>query len=96
MGLGAGQRPPEDSVMPEIPPSLDDNAIHTTDAYVLWEHRHEPGRRAITCRRCQLTSHHPQDVQARFCGCCGHWHDDPDGATDAPLGGRACPHGGVP
>lgn len=31
--------------------------------------------RAITCHRCGMTSHHPQDVQHRFCGNCKLFHE---------------------
>lgn len=30
---------------------------------------------SITCHTCGLTSHHPKDVEHRFCGHCGIFHD---------------------
>jgi ribosomal protein L37E len=33
--------------------------------------------RAITCRRCGLTSHNPNDVAQRYCGRCHVFHEDP-------------------
>lgn len=32
--------------------------------------------RAITCHRCGLTSHHPMDVNQRYCGNCKLFHTD--------------------
>jgi hypothetical protein len=31
----------------------------------------------ITCGRCGLTSHNPNDVAQRYCGNCKIFHDDP-------------------
>lgn len=32
--------------------------------------------RSITCHQCGRTSHHPDDVVARYCGHCHIFHDD--------------------
>jgi hypothetical protein len=32
--------------------------------------------KSITCHACGKTSHHPQDVERRYCGHCGRFHDD--------------------
>lgn len=32
--------------------------------------------RSITCHQCGRTSHHPDDVAARYCGACKIFHDD--------------------
>lgn len=32
--------------------------------------------KTITCKRCGLTSHHPMDVERKFCGACKVFHDD--------------------
>jgi hypothetical protein len=33
-------------------------------------------RTSITCLACGMTSHHPMDVQRRYCGNCKVFHDD--------------------
>jgi protein-arginine kinase activator protein McsA len=33
-------------------------------------------QKAITCKRCKLTSYNPHDVEHRFCGHCHTFHDD--------------------
>jgi hypothetical protein len=35
-----------------------------------------PDNRSITCRRCGLTSHNPNDVAQRYCGGCHVFHDN--------------------
>lgn len=30
----------------------------------------------ITCHRCGMTSHHPEDIKHRYCGMCHRFHDD--------------------
>ena len=32
------------------------------------------GGKTITCLRCKMTSHHPDDVQYRYCGRCEAFH----------------------
>ena len=32
--------------------------------------------KVIFCRFCGLASHHPDDVQNRYCGKCNLWHDN--------------------
>jgi hypothetical protein len=34
-----------------------------------------PDGKAITCARCRLTSHHPKDVENRYCGNCHIFHE---------------------
>lgn len=34
------------------------------------------GRPSITCLRCMQTSHHPKDVEFRYCGHCHVFHED--------------------
>jgi hypothetical protein len=36
-----------------------------------------PGGDSITCTKCRRTSHNPQDVAQRYCGCCKVFHEDP-------------------
>jgi hypothetical protein len=31
--------------------------------------------KSITCLRCKRTSHHPKDVERRYCGACHAFHD---------------------
>lgn len=33
-------------------------------------------RKTITCGICGMTSHHPDDVSAHYCGKCKIFHDD--------------------
>jgi hypothetical protein len=33
------------------------------------------GQPSITCPKCRRTSHHPQDVEHRYCGWCHEFHD---------------------
>lgn len=33
---------------------------------------------AIQCLLCGLTSHHPTDVEQRYCGRCHRWHQSPE------------------
>lgn len=34
-----------------------------------------PDGKSITCHRCGLTSHHPKDVEHRYCGRCHIFHE---------------------
>lgn len=38
-------------------------------------YRTPDGAPAIRCLRCGLVSHNPHDVENRFCGYCGLFHD---------------------
>jgi hypothetical protein len=41
-------------------------------------------RKAITCRRCWMTSYNPHDVRNHYCGKCRTWHDDPNSVAALP------------
>jgi len=37
------------------------------------------GGKAIKCRACGMTSHHPEDVRQRYCGNCHEFHEEKGG-----------------
>ncbi len=39
-------------------------------------YRLSPDGKSITCLRCRLTSHNPNDVEHRYCASCHVFHDD--------------------
>ncbi len=47
-----------------------------------------PDGKAITCRRCGLTSHNPRDVAELYCGNCHQLHDEHVRAFDCSECGR--------
>jgi len=44
--------------------------------YELIESPGSVGGWAIRCRKCGMTSHHPEDVKNRYCGNCHEFHND--------------------
>jgi hypothetical protein len=38
----------------------------------------------FTCPRCDRTSHHPKDVDERYCGACHWWTGDPTLGPEGP------------
>lgn len=49
---------------------------------------------SITCPVCEMTSHHPKDVEHGYCGNCHDYTGKPDGCVRAFL--RASISGGEP
>lgn len=49
------------------------NPARWADGYLI---SHE-GQPYIQCLRCGFVSYHPRDIQARYCGRCHVFHDDP-------------------
>lgn len=50
------------------------------------------GAPSIVCPKCKRRSHHPQDVEFRYCGACGGFHDDlTNGKSPAPFSPRLDP-----
>lgn len=48
-----------------------------TEGFLIESEPRAVGGFKITCRRCGMTSHNPNDVRHRYCGKCHDFHSDP-------------------
>lgn len=49
-----------------------------------------PDQPSINCPRCGMTSYHPNDIEAGYCGKCHWWTSDPVlGQIEPPIGSQS-------